>query len=91
MLYLYTVAPSGWSLPSVTSLTSTSVLISWEEPANLNGILIEYMVERWVNNVSSIVLKTLPPTSTRQYVDEGTQLQPYTEYQYRVSARTGSL
>ena len=55
------------------------------------GILLDYTVERWVDNYTSVVLQTLTPSGGRSFVDEGGQLQPYTKYTYRVSASTCKL
>ena len=47
------------------------------------GILLDYTVERWVDNYTSVVLQTLTPSGGRSFVDEGGQLQPYTKYTYK--------
>lgn len=88
MLTLFS-APEGLSPPKVVSLTSTSVHITWEEPTTPNGILTKYTIEKWVDNFTAIVLQTVAPDSPKSYYDEGAQLQPYTDYLYRISATTG--
>lgn len=88
MLFFISV-PEELSPPSLTSLTPTSVLITWSKPANPNGLIDEYILERRSSETHSnpvVINQVLPPTDM-SYVDESIELTPFTTYQYRVMVR----
>ena len=71
--------------PFLTPLSSRSIEIKWRRPGKPNGVITEYHIERinstnhtkWFRNSSEMVL-----------VDNSTDLRPYTNYTYTVTACT---
>lgn len=70
--------PDGISAPVIEAVNSTSLNISWEEPTQPNGIIIEYVLTQNGTTVfSGLALSHL-----------ATELQPFTVYSYAVMACT---
>jgi len=64
----------------VTEIQSRSLVLSWDPPPNANGIVIQFII---MEN-STEVDRTIPNITTT----EVTNLSPFTEYQYTVTACT---
>lgn len=71
-------APEGIDAPILTVLGSTSILVQWSSPNQINGILSGYEV---IRNGS-----TITPTFAVSHTD--TLLTPFTVYEYAVVACT---
>ena len=71
-------APEGIAAPTLTVLGSTSILVQWSSPNQINGILSGYEV---IRNGS-----TVTPTFALSHTD--TLLTPFTVYEYTISACT---
>lgn len=75
-------APTGFDEVIVESTQAHSVFLSWEAPAQPNGVLVVYTVlqnEREIANVT-------PPTVEYNV----TELLPYTNYQFSILACTSA-
>lgn len=69
------------------SLTPASVELSWEPPANPNGVITLYTIERrLVDKVASTVVVSLSADSELRFIDDDSTLTPYVEYEYRLIA-----
>ena len=66
--------PSGVLEPSVSVLSSSSILITWTEPTQLNGVLIGYSLYRF----ETLIFEG----QNTSFLDTG--LSPYNSYQYRL-------
>jgi len=88
--------------PSLESISSSSVLVSWSAPRRPNGIITQYVIERrlFTDSFTSapVTVTTASPRGqvylyldtkqVYQYVDDSPSLTPFTRYQYRVAAQT---
>lgn len=81
--------PEEFSMPTLTSLTPTSVLITWSEPVHPNGLISEYIIERYSSETQSnpVVITQILPSTDLAYVDESVELSPFTTYNYRIMVR----
>lgn len=88
MLFFISV-PEEMPPPSLTSLTPTSVLITWSKPAKPNGLIDEYILERRSSETHSnpVVISQVLPSTDMSFVDESVELTPFTTYQYRLMVR----
>lgn len=68
--------------PNVTVLTSTSVHVTWQEPALPNGIVLGYGLHQKSGGVETVLFSGAGFSFTVN------NLQPYTVYQFRVNAST---
>lgn len=83
--------PENMSAPALQSLTPTSVLVDWSAPEKPNGLIANYQIERRVNGTSNITMVTkVLPEAKRQYVDDMSELSPFTVYDYRVIVVNGA-
>ncbi|XP_074661048.1 usherin-like [Tubulanus polymorphus] len=83
-------APEGIAAPTVSSQTPTSVLAVWTAPKLPNGILTKYTLQRRLKDSNKTVdIRHVTPNEAFTYLDQGSPLQPYTAYQYRVAVSTG--
>ena len=71
-------APEGIAAPTLTVLDSSSILVQWSSPNQINGILSGYEV---IRNGS-----TVTPTFALSHTD--TLLTPFTVYEYSILACT---
>lgn len=80
--------PGGLIAPKLTSPTPTSILVRWEEPKELNGILRSYSLERRLHKSPSDIkaVRTFRPQDNKQYIDTSNSIKPYTIYEYRIKA-----
>ncbi|CAD5123124.1 DgyrCDS11497 [Dimorphilus gyrociliatus] len=78
--------PEGVDAPKLTSPTPTSILISWEEPKQLNGVLKAYVLERRLQKDPGTitVVKTFSQQDNKQYIDSSKSIMPFTTYEYRI-------
>lgn len=78
-LYTHT-APAGFDRIVPLEISSRYILLSWDEPAATNGILVNYTVL-----VGGVALTTTPPSVLVYNV---TSLSPFTGYSFTVQACT---
>ncbi|XP_003419924.2 usherin [Loxodonta africana] len=89
-------APPGSQLaPTVQSVGSTSVELSWSEPVNPNGKIIRYEVIRrcfegkaWGNQTilaDEKIVFTEYNTERNTFMYNDTGLQPWTQYEYKIN------
>ncbi|KAF8766774.1 Receptor-type tyrosine-protein phosphatase mu like protein [Argiope bruennichi] len=76
--------PSEPRLLSTTSVTEKELEISWTEPEYPNGIIIQYHVTVWADDLSKKVFKT----ETRAEFADISGLKPATQYIIQVNAET---
>lgn len=70
--------PDGLSPPAIDVVNATTLLVSWQEPAQPNGVITEYiLLQNGVQVFSGLVLS---------YQAAG--LQPFSVYTYRIEACT---
>ena len=77
-------APTSFT---VSEVYSDGLRVSWGEPAQLNGILVEYILKYWRNSSSASAARTVSVSNeTLSYVVTG--LSPNTLYSVQVAAKT---
>lgn len=85
------LVPESILKPQAVTLTPTSVQLTWSPPQKPNGLISEYILERRLNNSQAIyTIMTFLPTATLAFVDESSDLSPYTTYQYRIKVVNGA-
>ena len=79
--------PQGQTPPVLVAQPNATVAITWSPPANPNGIITNYTLER------RLITSTGPTSSIEvftglamSYVDQDTSLVPALQYEYRVEA-----
>ncbi|XP_041351149.1 usherin-like [Gigantopelta aegis] len=78
-------APDGIAAPVLKSPTPASVEVRWSKPANPNGLLTGYSLERKITNTDNVELvASFPATAELAYIDESAALSPFTKYDYRI-------
>lgn len=83
--------PENMSAPALQSLTPTSILVDWSMPEKPNGLIAYYQIERRINGTSNITMVTkVLPEAKQQYVDDMSELSPFTVYDYRVIVVNGA-
>ncbi len=77
-------APSGQPAPTLVALSPPSVEISWEGPAQENGIITTYELlrERTDSSIGIVVILSTSDVQTRRHVDD--LVLPAMEYSYAV-------
>ena len=89
--YIFFIAPSGISPPTLLSETPTSILITWSPPQYPNGVLQGYEIERRLLGSSTITTVTIVGASAqRVFVDQSAAITPYSTYEYRVIAKSSA-
>lgn len=78
----FLIAPAEFDHPTVLSKTPYSLYISWDPPTSPNGLILNYTIEL----SGSVIVDTLLVNSGTQLVYNITQLSPYTEYSFSVTA-----
>lgn len=73
-------APTGFDRVVTTEINSRYIVISWDEPAAANGILVNYTVLQ-----GGVVIVAMPPSVTAYNI---TSLRPFTSYNFSVQACT---
>ena len=76
------VAPSGFDRVVVLAQGSRHIHLSWDPPANSNGILVNYTIIQ-----DCVVVAATLPTSQSYNV---TDLQPFTSYNFSVMVCTSA-
>lgn len=90
ILFIFKV-PENMSAPALQSLTPTSILVDWSMPEKPNGLIAYYQIERRINGTSNITMVTkVLPEAKQQYVDDMSELSPFTVYDYRVIVVNGA-
>lgn len=74
--------PDGLNAPNVTVLSSTSVHVTWEQPALPNGIIVGYGLIQKTGGAETLLFNGMGFSFTV------TNLQPFTVYEFRVNAST---
>ena len=79
------LVPDGLKAPNVTVLNSSSVHVTWQEPALPNGRVVSYELNRRSERGVETLLFTGLGFS---FTVSG--LEPFTDYEFRVEARTSA-
>lgn len=74
--------PDGLKAPNVTVVNSTSVYVTWEKPALPNGIVVGYGLLQKTGSDETVLFSGMGFNFTV------TNLQPFTDYEFRVNAST---
>jgi len=90
--------PAGVVSPTLESVSSSSVLVTWSTPRQPNGRITQYVIQRRqvsdnvVSDAVTVVLLHVDDfvAQTHEYMDESPSLRPHTEYQYNVAAQTSA-
>lgn len=91
MIWFIFKVPENMSAPALQSLTPTSILVDWSMPEKPNGLIAYYQIERRINGTSNITMVTkVLPEAKQQYVDDMSELSPFTVYDYRVIVVNGA-
>ncbi len=80
-------APLGMNSPSLVAKGPSQIDITWREPSNPNGIITQYYIHRRLagDNGQGFLITVLNG-KTLQFVNYGSELKPYTEYEFSISA-----
>lgn len=78
--------PTGQGPPVVTALGPDVVDISWEVPSKPNGIIRQYRIHQRAVGTTSDILINQVDNSTFSFRHAGNDLQPFSEYEYKVTA-----
>ena len=83
--------PDGIAAPQLEVLTPAMIEIQWSDPAGPNGVISQFIIERKVADGTDVsVVETFLPSETKSYIDDSTQLSPFTTYSYRVKVVNGA-
>lgn len=83
IIFLFlSLVPDGLRAPNVTVLSSTSVHVTWLEPALPNGNIVSYRLHQKSGNMETILFSGLGFSLTVA------NLRPFTVYEFRVNAST---
>ena len=78
--------PTGQGPPQLQATGPTTVVITWEPPASPNGVIQQYRIQRRLKNSFAEVLIATRDGETLSFTNNAPELQPYTEYEYRITA-----
>ncbi|XP_009864107.1 PREDICTED: usherin-like [Apaloderma vittatum] len=82
-------APEDIPAPELYSDTPTSVVVSWQPPAQPNGLVENVTIERRVKGTEQIsTVVTLPLSQPMSYIDQSTALSPWQRFEYRILMST---
>ena len=91
--YTAETAPAGQPNPVTGNITSTSVTLTWHAPSDPNGKIQMYEIYRRTNTriqkrsvTSPVIVYRTTDTDRDVFSYTDTNLQPFTEYQYSISA-----
>ena len=98
IIIIIIIAPDAVARPSLESISSSAVKVSWSAPRQPNGIITRYLVERRLilddgasaDPVTVTVVVVPPYRENYEYLDESVSLRPHTTYEYRVAAQTSA-
>ena len=71
--------------PMLRALSAYSIEIRWQRPGRPNGVITGYNISR-VNNTGHIIMQW--PGNNMVYVDNSSDITPYTNYTYIITACT---
>ena len=75
--------PIGLSNPSLTALSASTVLVSWDEPSMPNGAITTYRVlRRETSSPAFVLIQYVGGPDVTSFTNQ--DLEPYTSYEYRV-------
>jgi len=78
--------------PFLTSTGPTTVVVSWETPQRVNGAVLRYRIRRrdcissGCSQSDSGILVSIVDGSVRSFVNSGLDLQPFSVYEYSITA-----
>ncbi|XP_075195246.1 usherin [Anomaloglossus baeobatrachus] len=82
-------APSDVQPPDLHSDSPTSVTIKWRSPLQPNGLIERFSIERRLKSTKYVeTIVTVPGNHQMLYVDQGSDINPWTTYEYRIVAMT---
>ncbi|KAM3930149.1 usherin [Leptodactylus fuscus] len=82
-------APSEVLPPDLHSDSPTSVTIRWRSPLHPNGIVESFSIERRLKGTELVeIIVTVPGNHQKEYVDQGSDINPWKTYEYRMIATT---
>lgn len=77
--------PEAIPSPELFPYTPKSIIVSWQPPAHLGGLIENVTVERRVEGKEEVrSLVTLPRSQAMKFIDNDPALHPWTHYEYRV-------
>ncbi|XP_073409429.1 usherin [Dendrobates tinctorius] len=81
-------APNDVLPPNLRSDSSTSVTIKWRPPLFPNGLIESFSIERRLKGTEHVDMIVTVPGNQMEYVDQGSDINPWTTYEYRMVATT---
>ncbi len=79
--------PTGMQPAILTAQGPSVVEVEWKEPVNANGVITSYRVHRrQAGDTGPGVLINVVSGGTRVYTNAGPELEPFTEYEYKITA-----
>ncbi|XP_032771366.1 usherin [Rattus rattus] len=81
--------PEGIPGPELLPYTPTAIIVSWQPPTHLDGLVENITIERRVKEQEGVrSLVTLPRSQAVRFIDNDPALRPWTHYEYRVVGST---
>ncbi|KAM4770863.1 usherin [Rhinophrynus dorsalis] len=80
-------APEELDPPHTMAIGPNTVLIKWRPPKKPNGIITRYIICRRLADHEDNVLLFIWSEGNLEYIDSSNDLQPYTAYEYQVTAQ----
>ena len=83
--YYFILAPSGQAKPTITELTSSTMMLNWFQPSSSAGIITQYQIYKY-DAQTGYLQPTLIATITNAQQTRVQSLAPYTLYQFTVKS-----
>ena len=83
--FLFTV-PENVSAPVVFALVPGQLAVSWEAPAQPNGVILYYIIERAIGGTENFTQLDIHNATSSILFYGDTAIDPYTQYSYRIVA-----
>ncbi|XP_075719450.1 usherin [Rhinoderma darwinii] len=80
-------APEGLDPPILFAIGQHAIKITWKEPTKPNGIITRYIIHRFLSGGHGNVTAVPLPGGSLEYIDTSEDLQPYTHYEYSITAQ----
>ena len=90
LVYTEESAPEDVIAPSLTPLSSSSIIVNWTTPAKPNGVITRYNVTMKLADVGDAIYKSILPSNNlgESKSKVVSNLKPFTNYSFRIEACT---
>ncbi|XP_075060358.1 usherin [Mixophyes fleayi] len=80
-------APEDLDSPLIYAIGQKSIKITWKAPKKPNGIITRYIIHRRLAGHEEYVMLLVWSGGVLERIDTSEELQPYTAYEYRITAQ----